>query len=131
MRLLLDNCVDIHAKPLFAGHEVFHVLDRGWEGLSNGKLIAAAADGGFQVLVTVDKNLRYQQNLDRLPLSVLELDVLKNRLEELNRMAPFLSAALEQTTRFKFVSIKPDGAMECLANRTSGGGPDPHSMLER
>ncbi len=117
MRLLLDNCVDIHAKPLFAGHEVVHVLDRGWEGLGNGKLIAAAADGGFQVLVTVDKNLRYQQNLDRLPLSVLELDVLKNRLEELNRMAPFLPAALEQAKRFKFVSIKPDGAMECLAAR--------------
>ena len=125
MRLLLDNCVDIHAKPLFAGHEIFHVLDRGWEGLSNGKLIAAAADGGFQVLVTVDKNLRYQQNLDRLPLSVLELDVLKNRRDELHRLLPLIPGALEKALRFRFVSIKPDGAIECLSERTHDGGAGP------
>ena len=121
MKLLLDNCVDIHAKPLFAGHDVVHVLDRGWDKLVNGQLIASATDGGFQVLVTVDKNLRYQQNLEKLPVSVLELDVLKNRIEELQRMAPFIPKALEQTGRFRFVSIKPDGTIECLAERVSGG----------
>jgi hypothetical protein len=121
VRLLLDNCVDIHAKQLFAGHEIEHVLDRGWDGLINGKLIVTAAEGGFQVLVTVDKNLRYQQNLERMPLSVLELDVLKNRMEELRRVAPFIPRALEQTIRFRFVSIKPDGTIECLAERVPGG----------
>ncbi|MFN0010719.1 MAG: hypothetical protein ACKVS8_03645 [Phycisphaerales bacterium] len=121
MRLLLDNCVDLHAKPLFAGHDVVHVLERGWDGLVNGQLIVTAADGGFQVLVTVDKNLRYQQHLEKLPLSVLELDVLKNRLEELQRMAPFIPKALEHTSRFRFVSIKPDGTIECLAERASAG----------
>jgi len=121
VKILLDNCVDIHAKPLFAGHEVVHVLDRGWDGLVNGKLIATAADGAFEVLVTVDKNLRYQQNLAKLPLSVLEFDVLKNRLVELQRMAPFIPAALVHASRFRFVSIKPDGAIECLAERVLGG----------
>ena len=47
MRLLLDNCVDVHAKALFVGHDVVHVLDRGWDGLVNGKLITTAAEGGF------------------------------------------------------------------------------------
>ncbi len=79
MRLLLDNCVDVRAAGLFAGHEVVHVLERGWDGLVNGQLIATAAGAELQVLVTVDKNLRDQQNLEKLPLSVLELDVLKNR----------------------------------------------------
>ena len=73
------------------------------------------------MLVTVDKNLRYQQNLEKLPLSVLELDVLKNRLEELQRMMPFIPKALEQASRFRFVSIKPDGTIECLSERVSGG----------
>ena len=79
MKLLLDSggCVDIHAKPLFGTHEVVHVLGRGWDGLVNGKLIVTAAGGGFHVLVTVDKNLRYQQNLEKLPLWVLVLDVLR------------------------------------------------------
>lgn len=118
MKLLLDNCVDIRAKALFPGHEVEHVLDRGWDALSNGKLLAAAADKGFEALVTVDKNLCYQQKLDAIPIAVLELDVVKNRLSELTRLSPFLQNALGQTSRFRFVSIKPDGTLECLAPRT-------------
>lgn len=121
MRLLLDNCVNVHAKPLFVGHDVVHVLDRGWDGLVNGKLLTMAAEAGFQVLVTVDKNLRHQQNLEKLPISVLELDVLKNRLEDLQRMVPYIPKALEQASRFRFVSIKPDGTIECLSERTPGG----------
>ncbi len=118
---LLDNCVDIHAKSLFAGHEVEHVLDRGWDGLVNGKLIVTAASGGFHVLVTVDKNLRHQQNLEKLPLSVLELDVVKNRLEDLQKMVPTIPKALELTSRFRFVSVKPDGTIESLAPRATPG----------
>jgi hypothetical protein len=121
VRLLLDNCVDVHAKPLFAGRDVVHVLERGWDTLVNGALLAAAAADGFDVLVTVDKNLRYQQNLEKLPISVLELDVLKNRIEELKRMEPFIPAALAHTAQFRFVSIKPDGTVECLAKRPSQG----------
>lgn len=121
MRLLLDNCLDIHAKMLFAGHEVEHVLDRGWDSLANGRLLAAAAEAGFQAFVTVDKNLRYQQNLEKLPLTVIELDVLKNRMDEISRIAPFIPQALERAARFRFVSIKPDGTIECLAERVPGG----------
>jgi hypothetical protein len=118
VKLLLDNCVDIHVKALFAAHEVEHVLDRGWDALSNGKLLATAAAAGFQALVTVDKNLRYQQNLQTLPLAVIELDVVKNRMDELSRLTPFLARALQQAARFRFVSIKVDGTAEYLAERT-------------
>lgn len=55
-----------------------------------------------------------------VPLSVLELDVLKNRRDELARLSPFIPGALKQLLRFRFVSMKPDGAIECLAER----GPD-------
>lgn len=127
MRLLLDNRVDVHAKPLFAGHEVVHVLDRGWDNLVNGQLIATAAAAGFQMLITVDKNLRYQQNLDRLPLSVLELDVVKNRLDELQRLAPFIPQALEQAACFRFVSINPTAHSSALPS----GGPDRATSCHR
>jgi hypothetical protein len=78
VKILLDNCVDTRAKTLFIGHDVQHVLDLGWEALSNGKLLAVAAGAGFEAVVTVDKNVRYQQNLDQLSLSIIELNVIKN-----------------------------------------------------
>ena len=121
MKLLLDNCVDIHAKTLFGGHTVEHVLDRGWDALGNGRLLAATAAVGFDALVTVDKNLRYQQNLEQLPLTVIELDVFKNRIDQLSEIARFIPRALEQADRFRFVSVKTDGTTECLGDRRSGG----------
>lgn len=60
MKVLLDNCIDVRAVSLFAGHDAAHARDHGWTALSNGKLLVAAATAGFSVLVTVDKNLRCQ-----------------------------------------------------------------------
>ncbi|MFN0133123.1 MAG: hypothetical protein ACKVW3_11450 [Phycisphaerales bacterium] len=111
--------MDIHAKALFPGHEVEHVLERGWDGLSNGKLLAAAAAGGFEALVTVDKNIRYQQNLDTIPISVLELDVLKNRMDELAKLSPFITRATELAAQFRFVSVNGEGTLECLSERAA------------
>ena len=98
MRILLDNCVDIHAKTLFPGHAVAHVLDRAWDSLVNGTLLATAAAAGFRALVTVDKNLRYQQNLEQLPLTVIELDVPKRLFQngsprDLSRVQTSMAAA--------------------------------------
>ena len=117
MKIVLDNCVDIHAKVLFTPHEVLHVLDLGWDSLSNGKLIAAAAAAGFEILLTVDKNIRHHQNLNALPVAVIELDVVKNRLEEISKLAVFVPRAIELTGKFRFVSVKADGKMECLGER--------------
>ncbi len=103
------------------GHEVAHARDQGWKDLVNGRLIAAAAAAGFAVLVTVDKNIRFQQNLVTLPLSVFEVDVLLNRFRDIAPMAGHFPAALEQTRRFAFVSLKPDGTIECLAERAWAG----------
>lgn len=112
MRILLDNCVDVKTKSLFPGHDVEHVLDRGLAELGNGKLLAAASQAGFDVFVTVDKNIRHQQNLQKLPLPVLEIRVFHSRLEELQKAAPHLPQALAECSRFNFVSVDPAGRIE-------------------
>jgi len=117
VKILLDNCLDVRVKSLLAGHAVEHVLDRGWDTLSNGKLIAAAVDAGFEVFVTADKGLRFQQNLARLTLTILELDVAKNRLDVLEGMREFINAALGSAPRYRFVSVRQDGAIEVLHER--------------
>lgn len=65
---------------LAESHEVVHAFDLGWADLQNGKLIAAA-DESFEVLVTIDKKMRFQQNLKGRHLCVAILDVPDGNLE--------------------------------------------------
>ena len=116
MRILLDHCVDRNVRQLLPGHEVKTAVEMGWDRLKNGELIAAAAHH-FDVLATTEKNMRYQQNLDKLPISILEMNVPRNRFKELVLLAPYLPAALEATQRFRFVSVHIDGRIEALAPR--------------
>lgn len=117
MRILLDNCVDHRAGGLFVGHEVTHARDLGWENFGNGELLAAASKARFAVMVTVDKNIRYQQNLDRLPITVLEINASDVRLQALRKMAAQMHAALGYVERFRFLSVDHEGQIEMLAKR--------------
>jgi len=78
VKLFLDNCMPYRSKSLLGAHEVIHARDMGWRNLTNGILLASAFKAGFDVFVTVDRNIRYQQNLERLPLTVIEFGLVKN-----------------------------------------------------
>jgi len=65
VKLLLDECVTRRLKREFANHEVHTVDEAGLKGLENGDLLKAAS-GKYEVLVTVDRNLPYQQNISGL-----------------------------------------------------------------
>jgi len=78
---------------VFAAHEVVTVAEAGWSGLSNGELLELAA-ASFDLFVTADQNLQFQQNLAALPLSVAVLVARDNRLETLCPLAVELSSRL-------------------------------------
>ena len=63
MKVLLDENMPHKLRRSFAHHEAVTVGFKGWNGLKNGELIKAEEDAGFEVLVTGDKSLTYQQNL--------------------------------------------------------------------
>jgi hypothetical protein len=63
MLILFDNGTPAPLRCALRGHNVVEAIERGWDQLVNGELIAAAEAAGFDVLVTTDKNMRYQQNL--------------------------------------------------------------------
>jgi hypothetical protein len=63
MLILFDNGTPAPLRFAFKDHIVVEAVERGWDRLANGELIAAAEDAGFDVLLTTDKNMRYQQNL--------------------------------------------------------------------
>jgi hypothetical protein len=93
MRLLLDESVPARLRGHLPAHEVRTVTEMAWSGTSNGALLGLAADR-FDEVVTVDKNLPYQQNLALLPLAVIVLDTRSNELQALVRLVPQLEQTL-------------------------------------
>ena len=72
-RVLLDHCVPRRVRHAPAGCDVVTAYQRGWAELQNGALLEAAEQDGFDVLVTADKNLRYQQSLTDRRIAIVEL----------------------------------------------------------
>jgi hypothetical protein len=94
MRVLLDECVDWRLSRELLGHEVQTVRQVGWAGIKNGELLALAART-FNVFVTVDRNLSFQQNVDALSIAEIVLEAKANRLVDLKPLVPQLLSTLE------------------------------------
>ncbi|MDB5902356.1 MAG: hypothetical protein JWM26_1234 [Betaproteobacteria bacterium] len=104
MRLLLDESVPNRLRRSLGSHKVKTVVDMGWSGVKNGRLLALAA-ADFDAFITVDKNLQYQQNLAALPLSVIVLDALSNELSALLPLLPNLERALSSLEPRTYVRV--------------------------
>jgi hypothetical protein len=63
VRIFLDNNVPAGVATFVAGHQVSTSPELGWEKLKNGRLLSAAEDAGFDLIITADQNIRHQQNL--------------------------------------------------------------------
>lgn len=87
MKILLDECVDRRLATAIDGHDVKTVPQMGWAGIKNGDLLVLA-EKQFEVFVTVDRNLSFQQNLIRYNIAVLVLRARTNRLRDLSPLVP-------------------------------------------
>jgi hypothetical protein len=93
LKILLDECVDSRLTAHFTGLYVRTVADQGWGGISNGKLLTLAATE-FDVFVTVDRNLSFQQHLPKFGIAVVLLVAKWNRLADLVALMPQVIDAL-------------------------------------
>ena len=98
MRVLLDECVDWRLSRDIAGHEVKTARQMGWSTIENGGLLALAAKE-FDVFVTVDRNLSFQQNLPVFNIAVIVLRASSNRLADLQPLVPELLASIPTAKR--------------------------------
>ena len=73
MRVLFDQGVPVPLRGFLQGHAVETAFERGWSTLKNGQLLDAAEREGFDLLVTTDQNLKYQQNLGGRRLAIIVL----------------------------------------------------------
>lgn len=93
MRILLDESVPERLGKLLSGHSVTGVQRRGWASIKNGKLLALAQHE-FDVLLTADKGMEFQQNQASLPVAILVIRARTNRLDSLVPLLPAILDAL-------------------------------------
>jgi hypothetical protein len=95
MRLLIDECIDERLRHSFSDHDCQTARYAKLAGLKNGSLLIAAEDAGFDVIVTVDQNIPFQQNLAGRRIALLILCAPTNRLLDLHRLVPAARAAID------------------------------------
>jgi predicted nuclease of predicted toxin-antitoxin system len=95
MRLLIDECVDPRVKVLFHDHEVYTVHEMGWSKLTDSELLPLASKS-FNVLLTIDKSLEFQQNIKKLSLGVIVVEVPKNQVHYYRAVQLDLLAAVKR-----------------------------------
>ena len=107
MRVLLDECVDWRLARDIVGHDVKTARQMGWTTVKNGELLTLAG-GQFDVFVTVDRNLSFQQNVVSYPIAVIVLRAKTNRIVDLKPLAPRLVAAIQSVRRGVVEFIDPE-----------------------
>ena len=93
MKLLVDECVDWRLSREIVGHDVKTARQMGWSTVKNGELLGLTAKT-FDVFVTVDRNLSFQQNLPAFTIAVIVLRAKSNRLADLQPLVPELLSAI-------------------------------------
>jgi hypothetical protein len=93
VKVLLDECIDRRLAKEIEGHNVVTVPQAGWAGIKNGDLLRLAQDQ-FDVFVTVDRNLSFQQSLPQFAIAVIVLRTPTNRLKDLWLLVPQLQQIL-------------------------------------
>ena len=104
MRILFDNGTPAPLARFLAGHEVILARDAGWERLTNGDLLSAAEQEGFHLLLTTDKNIRYQQNLSGRVIALIVLS--RQNWPAVKPYVGLILAAVERCQAGSYVEVE-------------------------
>ena len=108
MRVLVDESLPRHLAPELPGHEVSTVRAQHWSKLKNGTLLRAAVTAGFQVLVTADQSIRFQQNLARIGIAVVVVLRVRNRIADLRPLIPRILKAIAEVRVGEVREVTPN-----------------------
>jgi hypothetical protein len=104
LRILLDECVDRRFARSLPGFDVVTVPQMGWAGIKNGSLLRLA-EKEFDVLVTVDRNLSYQQDVSGFDIALVVMKVVSNRAVDLEPLGPKIIALIDSLESGKIVLV--------------------------
>ena len=106
MRVLLDECLPRKSKRLLTGHTVHTVPEMGWAGIENGPLLRLM-ESNFDVFVTIDANLQYQQQLGKRSIGTIVLSAPYNTIEDTRPFAPGILSALLLIGPGQLIQVPP------------------------
>ena len=106
MRILIDECLDERFRNALPGHDCQTARYAGLAGLENGELLTAAETAGFEVFLTVDQGIEYQQNLVNRKLAIIILRAKSNRLKDLLPLAPICLARIKSVEPGKVIRVE-------------------------
>jgi len=104
MLILFDNGTPAPLRYALKGHIVVEAIERGWDRLANGELIAAAETAGFELLLTTDKNMRYQQNLKGRKIAFVVIG--NQQWPTLRKYVERVTAAVNAATPGSYVEVE-------------------------
>ena len=103
MKILFDQGTPVPLRRNLAKHQVATAAEMSWSQLTNGELLSAASSGGFEVLVTTDQNLRYQQNLKNRKIAVVVL--MTASWPRISKQADKVAAAIEGVGSGDYIEV--------------------------
>ncbi len=106
MKILLDECVTKKLKPHLPHHNIYTVSEMKWNGLKNGALMTKCTEHGFDILLTIDKNLLHQQNMNKYALTIVVLDCPNSKIETLLSFLPVFNEQIDQLERRRAYIIR-------------------------
>ena len=104
MRVLLDECLPRRLKADFPEHEVITAQEAGWAGMKNGELLRAAS-GRFDVFLTVDRKIVFQQNVKSLKIAVIVMMARRNRLVDLRPLIAQVREVLPKVRAGEVITV--------------------------
>ena len=119
MNLLFDHNVNRRFRKYLPGHVIQTARERGWEKLANGALLQAAANAGFEALMSIDKKLEHEQNLSGLPLPIVLVDCVSNALPALLPFVPPILKLLSSPLDCALYIAQSDGTIIRLTSPRS------------
>src|SRR5258707_1244462 len=104
MRILFDQGTPVAIRRSLIGHTVRTTRQEGWATLTNGSLLRVAEEAGFELLLTTDNNIAYQQNLKSRKIAIVVLS--RNRWRAVQRMIQGIIAAVDEATPGSYAIVK-------------------------
>lgn len=106
MRVLIDECLNWRLGRALTGHYAISVQKMGWSGIKNGELLRRAVEQSFDVFLTGDRNVSFQQNVSQIGIAVIVLESKGVQLHETLPLVPKILESLAAIQRGEVVRVK-------------------------
>ena len=104
-KILIDENIDVNLKLHLEDFDIYTVSEMGWNSKKNGELIKLASNNSFTHLLTLDKSLRYQQNLSKYPLNFILLNSPNSKIDTLLKFLPQIKEHILNSPQIKLMII--------------------------